>query len=249
MFLPQLTGVQALYNCPSPRGSQSSISSNFVSTLSAPAAPPASASTSTSTSFIHCNSKSEFNLPNKGTDDFIQEATRKQSLLQKERLLNSTKEEETSTTSSTSSSSKCKFIKTRIPPSILSSPSSSLAYSTSNSIDCSSSSSSSSSRSSSSRSSSSSSNNTTTTTTNHYSKQINQSLNLHLGLPFNLRKVRIVRIICKVMSYFLSFCENHLFHLWDTKVPLYIRQAVSLKRRERRREEVFHDGGYNISSH
>lgn len=56
-------------------------------------------------------------------------------------------------------------------------------------------------------------------------KEVNKSLNLHLGLPLNPRKIKSLRLVCHVISYFLSLVEIYLFKGWDS-IPLSIRQAV-----------------------
>ena len=53
----------------------------------------------------------------------------------------------------------------------------------------------------------------------------NKKLNLHLGLPFEPRKVRFLRLICKVFSFFLGLVEDYLFTICDS-IPLSLRQTV-----------------------
>lgn len=58
--------------------------------------------------------------------------------------------------------------------------------------------------------------------------KVNRSLNLHLGLPFNPRKVQSIRKVCRLLSQLLSFVENYLFAVWD-RVPLRLRQVITMK--------------------
>mmetsp|Transcript_14587 Transcript_14587/g.22085 ORF Transcript_14587/g.22085 Transcript_14587/m.22085 type:complete len:611 (+) Transcript_14587:252-2084(+) len=59
-------------------------------------------------------------------------------------------------------------------------------------------------------------------------KEVNKSLNLHLGLPVNPRDIKLLRLVCKIMSFFLGFVEQILFRSWDS-VPLRLRQTLALK--------------------
>ena len=69
---------------------------------------------------------------------------------------------------------------------------------------------------------------TTCTATNYSPKQVNESLNLNLGLPVNPRNIKIIRLVCKIMSFFLSLVESAVFRGWDT-IPLSLRQSVESK--------------------
>ena len=56
-------------------------------------------------------------------------------------------------------------------------------------------------------------------------KEVNKSLNLHLGLPLNPRKVKLIRLVCHTISFFLALVEKYLFKGWDS-IPLSLRQSV-----------------------
>lgn len=56
---------------------------------------------------------------------------------------------------------------------------------------------------------------------------VNESLHLHLGLPFEPRKVTILRNACKVLSDILELFEVHLFSVWKA-LPLRFRQALTI---------------------
>jgi acetyl esterase/lipase len=57
---------------------------------------------------------------------------------------------------------------------------------------------------------------------------VNQSLNLHLGLPFEPRNIYIVRKACKILSDLLALVEVHLFRGWEA-LPLRFRQSLTSK--------------------
>lgn len=58
-----------------------------------------------------------------------------------------------------------------------------------------------------------------------YARQVNKSLNLHLGLPFNPRNIKLLRVACNILSFILFFVEDYLFQMWD-RLPLSFRQSV-----------------------
>ena len=63
-----------------------------------------------------------------------------------------------------------------------------------------------------------------------YAKYKNSTLNLHLGLPFNPRKIYVLKVICHILSFILSYSclEDYLFRIWDMYIPLKLRQSVSI---------------------
>jgi len=58
--------------------------------------------------------------------------------------------------------------------------------------------------------------------------KVNKSLNLHLGMPFNPRKIKSLRRVCKLLSDLLAFVETHLFRVFEA-IPLRLRQIVLIK--------------------
>jgi len=57
-------------------------------------------------------------------------------------------------------------------------------------------------------------------------KEVNSKLNLHLGLPFEPRKIQILRKFCKLIHYILLIVERPLFTLWEN-VSLSLRQKIT----------------------
>jgi hypothetical protein len=57
--------------------------------------------------------------------------------------------------------------------------------------------------------------------------QVNKSLNLNLGLPFDPRKIVLMRKICQLLSYFTEWVELLAFWGWK-KVPLVVRQKITM---------------------
>jgi Esterase/lipase len=57
---------------------------------------------------------------------------------------------------------------------------------------------------------------------------VNQSLNLHLGLPFNPRNITFVRILCHFLSRIFQCIELYFFQAWES-IPLGKRQYVTVK--------------------
>lgn len=58
--------------------------------------------------------------------------------------------------------------------------------------------------------------------------KVNKSLNLHLGMPFNPRKVKSLRVLCKLLSDLLALVESHLFRVFEA-IPLRLRQTFLTK--------------------
>lgn len=61
--------------------------------------------------------------------------------------------------------------------------------------------------------------------TSSSAEEENKKLNLHLGLPFEPRKIKLFRLVCKMMSFFLELVEDYLYTICD-KIPLSLRQTV-----------------------
>jgi len=57
--------------------------------------------------------------------------------------------------------------------------------------------------------------------------QVNKGLNLNLGLPFDPRKIVLIRKICQLLSYFTEWVELLAFWGWK-KVPLVVRQKITM---------------------
>lgn len=57
---------------------------------------------------------------------------------------------------------------------------------------------------------------------------VNQSLNLHLGLPFNPRNITFVRILCHFLSRIFQCIELYFFQAWES-IPLGTRQYLTVK--------------------
>ena len=58
-------------------------------------------------------------------------------------------------------------------------------------------------------------------------QQVNQTLNLHLGLPFDPRTIRVIRAICLILDKLLLLIEVSAFSCLDA-IPLTLRQSIIL---------------------
>lgn len=177
-----------------------------------------SLSSPSSPTYIHCNSKSEYTSPSDSVLKFSIENNYDKSK-------NDVSTERSNATNNTTTSSNTKCI-TKVPiirhsSSSLSTESSTVTFSSKMSSDVNDD------DNNNNTDSDNSTDNTTTKDHNMYAKQVNSALNLHLGLPLNPRNIKSIAIVCKIMSYFLSFVEEYLFQLWDY-VPLKVRQSVRI---------------------
>mmetsp|Transcript_21175 Transcript_21175/g.28174 ORF Transcript_21175/g.28174 Transcript_21175/m.28174 type:complete len:468 (+) Transcript_21175:275-1678(+) len=57
--------------------------------------------------------------------------------------------------------------------------------------------------------------------------EINQTLNLNLGLPLTPQKIRLMKKIGKILSWIFSFMEHYIFKFWDV-LPLRLRQKMTM---------------------
>jgi hypothetical protein len=57
---------------------------------------------------------------------------------------------------------------------------------------------------------------------------VNQTLNLHLGLPFEPRNISMLRKVCAILSNLLGLFEVQLFRGWEA-IPLQFRQSLTNK--------------------